>query len=324
MTLRSDAIIKTASGHTTTQPHIAILMATYNGARTIDQQLTSLSGQTYRNWSLIVSDDGSKDDTLQKVGRFRQETTQHVVIANGPRQGFAQNFLHLIRTAGPHVPFVALSDQDDYWHPEKLHRAITQVARLPAHKPVLYTGRTVICDQSLRPLRQSPLFRRPPSFRNALVQNIGGGNTMVVNRAALDILQQTSSAATSIVAHDWWIYQIVAGAGGTVIYDPVPSVFYRQHTHNLIGANDTLTAKLRRFGQLAQGDFQTWTTGNLAALHASSAWLTPESRRTLSEFRKARNGTALSRLRALHSSRVYRQSRLGNGSLLIATLAGLV
>ena len=81
----------------------------------------------------------------------------------------------------------------------------------------------------------SPLFTRPPAFQNALVQSLGGGNTMVFNRAAKKILQE--AAAIDVVLHDWWVYQLVSAAGGMVHYDPRPMLKYRQHSDNLIGSN---------------------------------------------------------------------------------------
>ena len=85
----------------------------------------------------------------------------------------------------------------------------------------------------------SPLFRRPPSFRNALVQSLAGGNTMVLNRPARDLVALASRRAR-FVSHDWWAYLLVTGAGGAVHYSAKPLVRYRQHAHNLVGANTSL------------------------------------------------------------------------------------
>ena len=160
-------------------------------------------------------------------------------IMRGPGQGFAQNFLALLRQAGPLVPYAAFCDQDDVWLRHKLARALAHLRTVPRGLPGLYAGRTMICDDDLKPLRASPLFKHPPRFENALVQSIGGGNTMVMNRAALDLLQDTAGQAKGIVSHDWWAYQLIAGAGGVVIYDRMPTVLYRQHSGNLVGASDS-------------------------------------------------------------------------------------
>ena len=309
-----------ASGNNARSPHVAILMALFNGAANLEDQLVSFLDQTHRNWSLVVSDDGSTDDGPSMVRRFGGRSSQSVTLVAGPRQGFAQNFLNLLCAAGPSVPFAALSDQDDVWLPCKLKRALKRLADLPEGVPALYTGRTIICDEDLRPLRRSPCFRLPPGFRNALVQNIGGGNTMVLNRAALDLVQETADHAVHIASHDWWIYQIVSGAGGQVIYDPEPSLLYRQHAGNVIGANDTQMARFLRLSQVVRGRYRSWNAANIAALDAASQWLTPGSRATLQAFIAARNGSLASRVRAFRASGVYRQTRCGNAALKAAAL----
>lgn len=301
---------------------VAVLMGLFNGAAYLSDQLNSIAWQTYRNWSLIVSDDGSSDQGPRLVREFAERTAKSVTVLNGPRHGFAQNFLHLLRAAGPTVPFAALSDQDDVWMPEKLEQAIATLQKVPNELPALYAGRTVICDAELRPLRRSPLFGLPTGFPNALVQCISGGNTMVLNRAALDLVQDTARHAAGIVAHDWWIYQIVSGSGGLVTYDSRPMVFYRQHGSNIIGANDTPLATMNRMMKVFSGRFRKWNDANISALDSSSHWLTLEARETLGKFKEARGGSPYSRVRALRESGVYRQTRRGNHALTLGALIG--
>ncbi len=300
--------------------HVAILMALYNGAANVEAQLASYAEQTHQNWSLIVSDDGSGDDGPDRVQEFARRSPNRVTILRGPGLGFVRNFLNLLSVVSPDTPFAALSDQDDVWLPDKLARATSRLADLPDGRPGLYTGRTLICDRFLRPLRVSPRYALPPSFANSLVQNIGGGNTMVLNRAALDLVQNTASLACGVAAHDWWLYQLVTGAGGHVFYDPEPAVLYRQHGANLIGANDTARASAARLARLLQGRFRDWNTANMAALGRVTHWLTPEARETLSAFEGVRVGGAFSRLSALRRAGVYRQTGRGDAALRIAAV----
>ena len=299
--------------------HVAILLGHYNGGARLEEQLESLSAQTHRDWSLIVSDDGSSDGGLQVAAQFaKAERGRRVWITHGPRQGFAQNFLSLVAMAGPLVPYAAFCDQDDVWYPGKLTAALAALKDVPPGRPALYCGRTLVTDADLAPIRPSPLFARPPGFRNALVQSIAGGNTMVLNRAALDLLQDTRHHAAGVASHDWWAYQMVSGAGGTVIYDPEPQVLYRQHDRNLIGANAGCRARLGRLGGLLRGTFRAWNDANAAALARASHWLTPQSRETLARFQSARTRGLVPRLAGLRRSGVYRQSREGQLALWVA------
>ena len=242
-------------------------------------------------------------------------------LISGPQNGFAQNFLSLAKAAGPFVPYAAFCDQDDVWMAAKLARALEQLKALPAGRPALYCSRTMVCDSTLRGQNPSPLFRRPAGFSNALVQNIGGGNTMVMNREALDLLQDTLRHAKGIVSHDWWAYQLVSGAGGVVIYDTQPTLFYRQHGQNLVGANNTYLASAARLKYLFEGRFRRWNGANIAALYRVRHWLTPEARRTLKWFAAAREGPVRQRLKSLRRSGVYRQSLRGTAALWLAAIA---
>lgn len=301
--------------------HVAVLLAHYNGDAYLGEQLHSLSAQTHHDWSLILSDDGSSDDWLETtVGFARTHPGRHVSIVNGPRLGSARNFLSLVAVAGSTVPFAAFCDQDDVWLPRKLEKAVAALDGVGSEQPALYCGRTMICDRQLVPLGPSPLFQRPPGFRNALVQNIAGGNTMVLNRAALDLLQDTMHHASDVVSHDWWAYQIISGAGGRVIYDPEPSVLYRQHDENQVGANASWTARFKRIGLLFQGQFRSWNTVNTAALGQARHWLTSDAQTVLERFQHARSARLRARIVALRDAGLYRQTMSGQLALWCATL----
>lgn len=300
--------------------HVAILLGLYDGADSLQAQLDSFTAQSHLDWSLIVSDDGSTDCGPDIVRTFAARHADRVRLVGGPRRGFAQNFLSLALQAGSNASYAAFSDQDDVWLPGKLTRALALLDRTPAGRPAIYAGRTVICDAFMKPLRRSPCWTLPAGFRNALVQSIAGGNTMVLNRAALDLVQKTARHAKGVVAHDWWIYQIVTGAGGDIVYDADPQVLYRQHGKNQIGANDTLSARIVRFRQIMAGRFRSWNSANIAALERASHLLTPEARETLTVFKSVRGGRVANRLRALRESRVYRQTHGGNAALYAAAI----
>ncbi len=172
--------------------HVTIVMATLNGAWAIDAQLASIARQTHKDWSLIVSDDGSDDDTLDRVARFaRRLPTHRIVGLRGPGRGSAMNFLSLLRAAGT-SPWLAFADQDDVWLPDRLERGLKALTDIDG--PAIFGSRTIIADRDLNPLRLSPCFLKPTGFRNALVQNVAGGNTMLLHRAPLDLLQPASLA----------------------------------------------------------------------------------------------------------------------------------
>ncbi len=301
---------------------VGILLCTYQGQAHLAAQLDSIAAQTHANWRVWASDDGSSDGTLGILDAFATRWPQgQLAVREGPRAGTARNFLHLtcLDAVGDDCAYFAYADQDDVWEADKLERAIAQLATVPAGVPALYCSRTRLVDETGADIGLSPLFEKPPSFANALVQNIGGGNTMVFNHAALKLLQ---SAGDSVPAafHDWWAYLLVIGSGGVVLYDSYPSLRYRQHPRNQLGTNATFVSKMRRVRALWNGRFRRWNDGNVTALREARALLTPENRVLLERFARARDLPLLPRMLHLSRCGLYRQTALGNLGLVAAAL----
>lgn len=302
---------------------VTVLLGQRNGARFLPGQLASIAAQSGCRIRLIVSDDGSTDEGPRLVEAFAARHPHIPVrLIQGPGRGFARNFLHLLRAAGPEVPHVALCDQDDVWLPGRLARALRLLRETPEGLPALYGARTVITHADLAPRGPSPLHGRAPSFRNALVQSIAGGNTMVLNRAAIDLAQAASLEADEVVSHDWWLYQIVSGAGGRVIYDPEPAILYRQHGRNMVGANNSIRGGLIRLGAVMAGRFAQWNAANIDTLSASAHRFTPENRAVLEGFAALRRAPLPRRLWLLARLGLYRQTVKGNLGLWLAAVLG--
>jgi glycosyltransferase involved in cell wall biosynthesis len=297
-------------------------MATKDGALFLREQLESFVSQTHRNWRLYVSDDCSSDRTIAVIEEFKSSTLSQIDIRRGPNKGPSANFLSLACDRSIDADFFAFSDQDDIWFEDKLERAVARLVELGGDAPAFYCSRTLLVDENnKRVLGRSLLFKRKPSFGNALVQSLGGGNTMVFNRPAKRLLEQAQSSA---VIHDWWIYQVVTGAGGSAIYDETPTLRYRQHSANVIGANMGWRAQLKRLLMLIEGRFGRWNELNVAALFSVNGLLTEGSKEQLRAFDSARRGRLDKRVANLWRSGVYRQTLRGNvGLYLAAVLAKL-
>ncbi len=303
------------------QPKIVILLATRNGGEYLQQQLDSFRAQTYSNWELQVSDDGSTDNTIGIIKAFAESVPQRVIVRGGPQQGFWQNFMSLVRNDEIDGELFAYSDQDDIWFSEKLARAVTWFEARDRGRPALYFTRTELTEADGTSRGLSTLFTRPPMFRNALVQNIGGGNTMVFNREARLRLKATPADAV-LVAHDWWTYQLVTGSGGIAHYDPEPSLKYRQHGQNIIGSNIGTRARMERLRAFLHGRVVTWNDGNLSLLGRMRDYLTPDSEAVLQNFAAARQSPRLKRLLLLWKSGLYRQSSIETVGLFVAAWLG--
>lgn len=301
-------------------PRVAVLMCTMQGQRFLAEQLNSIAIQSHPRWAIWASDDGSGDHTHAILEYYQAHWgTDRISIHDGPAEGSTANFLSLTCRADIEADFFAYADQDDIWESDKLERAVDWLGSIPSDVPALYGSRTLLVDARNQHIGYSPLFTRAPGFRNALVQSIAGGNTMVFNRAARDLLRQAGENVEA-VTHDWWAYMLVTGCGGQVHYDPYPTVRYRQHEGNQFGSNATVLAQASRARQLLQGRFRGWVDANLRALARVHHLLTPENRHVLDAFVAARQRRFPGRLIGLRESGIFRQTLLGNLGLTAAAL----
>ncbi len=208
-----------------------ILLSTYNGASFLDELLRSLCAQDFPDIDLLVRDDGSNDATLDILGRWASRLRIRA-IEHAENIGACQSFFQLLSKAPPDR-FVLLADQDDIWYPDKVSRAVAALRGARDAGPSLYCARLDVCDDNGNVLNQSPLWPNPPTFGNALVENIATGCTVALNPQLVRLVQG-SAVPSHAIMHDWWLY-LIATAFGTVVYDPRPCASYRLHEKNVVG-----------------------------------------------------------------------------------------
>lgn len=308
---------------------VMILMAVYNGADTLVQQIDSLCQQSFESWDLTVSDDGSSDGSPALIAAQTNALASagHALhLRHGPRQGFAENFLDLLASLPPDTGPVAMADQDDVWLPDKLERAVAHLTKIPPEQPALYCSRRYIwTPQRAGHGPVSRNYPRPPGFSNALIENIAPGNTIVLNAAAAQLARAAAGQRPAgIFAHDWWLYLVLSGMGGTVLFDPTPTLLYRQHARNALGAGERIARRFANKVAVLRGSFAQRVGTNLEALVPLEADLTPLNRTRLELFQRARTAPLLRRLTLLRQAGVYRQGRLSGLSFWAAACLGLV
>ena len=303
------------------QRKVAIVLGFYDGYKFIRKQLQSIFDQTHQNFIIFVADDNSKDKfSLEKLNINEINKKKIRVVFRNKNIGYAQNFLNTLVSIDGYFDYYAFSDQDDIWYREKLEKAINSLEEYPNNHANLYGSRTELIGESEEiKLGKSIEFKKSPSFQNALTQTIFGGNTMVFNRNAFDLIC-SSNINQKIIAHDWWCYQIISGAGGNIFYDKNIYLKYRQHTKNLIGSNISLKDKWLRFCKVANGCFKIQNDHNIKAIINNQNLLIKSNRKILNNFIKARNSCLLKRIYYFAKSGVYRQTLIGNILLFIGVV----
>ena len=317
-------LIMQSNSQKNNQIKVAILLGTFNGERFLEKQLSSYLSQTHKNWKLYVSDDFSTDDTLGIINKFQKGWGENKIeMSNGLGLGYPKNFISLIKKTEGKADYFAFSDQDDEWKPEKLEKAINFLATQNPNLPALYCSRTEYISEDDQFLGLSKDFNRSPSFQNALVQCIAGANTMVMNKAASDLLS-TTPEDIDLVSHDWWAYQLITGHEGVVYFDHWPSVKYRQHPANRVGQNRSLRAKFYRASLLCNGTFKKSNKKNINAINRYRDSISSENLQCLDHFLAISQANIFKRIIYLAKSKVYRQRFYENVALVIAALLGKV
>lgn len=287
-----------------------ILLPTYNGASFLKQQLLSIFAQSNKNWHLLLRDDGSSDDTVAVIEQFMQDTGveryQRILEPKG-NVGVSASFSALLRAVPPDAARVAFCDQDDVWLTQELAPASEALSAIPDTILALYCARQLPVGHDLRSIGLSPSAPRPKELRNALVQNIATGNTVVLNSAAIDRLKKSRFPTDTM--HDWWAYLVVTETGGKVIFDPSPGILYRQHRRNVIGSKQGWLSRI--FNALRRGSqrflYSFSANANALSLHPAQ---TPTARDLLREFEHLHEKNFLTRFRTIRHIKLTRQNRL--------------
>jgi len=233
---------------------VSVALCTYNGARFLPEQLRSIAAQTLLPAELVVSDDGSTDDTVQIVEAFAERALLPVrLVRNSPALGTTKNFeAALAQTTGS---ILVLSDQDDSWHENRIERAVAVLDADPHNQLVFSDARLVDGDGaplgyglldslSARDAERSALVDGR-SFEVLLRRNLVTGATAMFRRELFDVARPFPEEWV----HDEWLAMLAAVIGRAVLL-PEELVDYRLHGGNQIGTVEpTLAYKMRRMLQ---------------------------------------------------------------------------
>jgi glycosyltransferase involved in cell wall biosynthesis len=301
-------------------PSVAILMCTYDGEDFLEEQLDSIETQDYKNWTLFVNDDGSKDATLKILKAYQKKWgSKKLHIRKGPQKGFCQNFLQIICDKKINADLYFLSDQDDVWMPNKLSHTLKKISKLDPLKPMLYCARTTYVSSDAKKIfGQSDLFLKPPSFKNAIVQSIAGGNTMAFNNPLRTKALKYQRA--DVVSHDWWLYILNELKGGQTLYDTESTILYRQHSKSLIGANTGFMAKCKRLRLLMNGTYRVYNTKHLEVFRLLSIETAKKNIDLIDQFLIMRDKPLHVRWQMIQRLGLYRQTWDGHLALYLGAI----
>lgn len=255
------------------RPRILVLLAAHNGAPWIAEQLRSILAQQDVDIRVVVRDDASIDGTRAQVALYLDDERVSLVSGDTPSGSAAQNFFALLRENPPDgFDFVALADQDDEWFTDKLARAAD---RLTGGAGAGYSSATLATWPNGKSAVLTQQSRATPS--DFLFGGIGQGCTFVLAAQfygrARDFLAHNGGLTREIHYHDWALYALARAWDLPWIFDPVPSVRYRQHDGNDTGARRSLGGARKRLKLIRSG----WYARQLGAIARLCAAASPSS-----------------------------------------------
>ena len=226
--------------------NVEILLAVYNGEKYLEEQIQSIISQDTDDWHLTISDDGSTDSSAKIIESYVEKYPSKMTrVFSGKHFGSARDhFFWLMSQCNS--SYIQFCDQDDIWHKDKvrlLHEEMIKVEiEYGTTVPVLVFSDQNVVDSELKILATSLMKLQQQNsngtdYRNIIFQNIVSGCTMEIN-GALAALAGKCNEITNAIMHDWWL-AIVATKFGRIAYLPQPTIDYRQHEYNDVGAKNT-------------------------------------------------------------------------------------
>jgi rhamnosyltransferase len=231
---------------------IAVLLATYNGAKYLTLQLNSILSQKNIALDIFISDDNSSDDTAKIISQFSKAHKNIHEVKQLRNKGSANNFYNLIdQVNNDKYSYFAFSDQDDIWPEYKLSRAVNKLIEDDASG---YSSDFIYFDET----QNFSYYRK--SFKQKkydfLFETPGPGCSFVINKDLFKSFQSFIKNKYDLFDyHDWLIYAYARSHGFLWTIDESPNLFYRQHNDNVVGVNFGIKAYQRRLNRILFGQW---------------------------------------------------------------------
>lgn len=219
---------------------VSIFLATYNGEKYLDQQLSSLFGQTYKDFIVYALDDCSTDNTFSILECWRSKYPNKLFVSR-----------RVENSGKPQIPFLELAiehkateyfmfcDQDDVWLPDKIQISVEAIRHYEkcysSSTPILLGTELLITDQNLIPYKKQKKridYEKYSKPNKLICYNIFTGCTIIFNAALSNYIDKIPDNS---ILHDWWLAFVAASLGVTGVI-PHPTMYYRQHGNNAVGA----------------------------------------------------------------------------------------
>ena len=215
---------------------VDILLATYNGEKYIREQIDSILNQTYKEFRLLISDDGSTDGTRDILNEYKAKDDRIEIFMQEENLGVVKNFEFLLKKV--EAKYYMFSDQDDIWKDEKIEKSLNKIEE---GFDLVYSDLEVV-DENLNVTYESywklkgiyKKIKKYNNFESLYLNNFITGCTVISKKESIDSFMPLPNIS-KFVLHDYWISLIIS-QNGKIAYIEEPLIKYRQHKNNKVGS----------------------------------------------------------------------------------------
>lgn len=216
---------------------VDILLATYNGEKYLKEQIDSILGQTHSDFRLLISDDGSTDDTRKILEEYKNKDSRIQVFFQESNLGVVKNFEFLLKKV--ESKYYMFSDQDDIWKAEKIEKSLNKIEN--DNCDLVYSDLEVV-DEKLNVTYESywklkgiyNKIKKYNNFESLYLNNFVTGCTIISKKELIDTYLPLPNTS-KYVLHDYWI-SLILSQNGKIDYIEEPLIKYRQHKNNKVGS----------------------------------------------------------------------------------------
>lgn len=239
---------------------VSVVMCTYNGERFLREQMDSILAQTYPIHEIIISDDCSTDGTIDILREYAAKHTFIKIHQNARNIGFNSNFYHAFNRATGE--YIAISDQDDIWFPQKIEEQVKQIS---TENHNLCFSESITTD-TYQETQVENYKTRPFTAESLFFQSTIPGHNMLVRKV---FLESIGSCHNMTFFYDWWI-SINAALEDSIVRCTSPLVWHRVHTHSVTSTTGRIISKARKHSPIAP---YIYGLGHFLKIRKNKSWI---------------------------------------------------
>lgn len=301
---------------------VLIMLATYNGEKYIREQIISVINQNYKDWNLVIRDDGSEDRTIDIISDYLKDPRIKLFCNKSGEHGYISNFKELVLLADRGYRYYMFCDQDDIWDTDKISVMLTEATKMAEEQPIIVQADMRIIDAKGEIVYSS--FQKiydmkvNKPFADVFFSNRTYGCNILFNAKLFSILQRCMKNEQYVgIGHDILSARIAATCDGSICFIDKSIMSYRRHDNNVTARQKykisigRIFARVLHFEKLAKDIAHTYdVSAKSIDILLDIDDINPERKHELMDIRKALKEGGLASIAILNKYKVSCGNRI--------------